>query len=154
MLKTRFLKTLFQGRVSHTPETREKKSQKVTSMKISTSAFLNMKLKALSYIISKKMFSLSFHEKFQAYTKDGSIMEPQYSHYPDSKIIKIFVTWAFSVLSVSPSPFPFLNLYTFWYSYLQNVNLFLCIKIIFSWYHIVISPYKNFRTFSKESFCI
>lgn len=48
MLKTRLLKTLFQGRVSHTTETREKKSRKITSMKVSTSAFLlNMELKVL-----------------------------------------------------------------------------------------------------------
>lgn len=102
-----------------------------------------MKLKALLHN-KQKMFSLSLQEEFQAYTKDGCIMEPQYSHYPDSKIIKIFVTWAFSELSVSPSSFPSLNLYIFWYSYLQNGNLFLCTKIIFSWYHTVISSYKNF----------
>lgn len=58
MLRTKFLKTLFQGRVSHATEMR-KKVLKNKTMKISASAFLDMEIKASSYIISKKCF-LSF----------------------------------------------------------------------------------------------
>lgn len=46
------------------------------------------------------------HEQFQAYIKDESIMKPQYSHYPDSKLRFWHLDFLYPFCLSLPLPFP------------------------------------------------
>ena len=46
------------------------------------------------------------HEQFQAYTKGESIMEPQYSHHPDSKLRFCHLGFLYPSCLSLPLPFP------------------------------------------------